>query len=113
MKPTQFLLLCFSAPFQAALNMLITCSALELQKDNILSVLLHPGWVRTKMGGDEVSYLESNSHLLIRWDVSSKGWLGFMHYPHVSSVIFNVGTRKDKDKYMGNPWENYWQFFFL
>ena len=113
MKPTQFLLLCFSAPFQAALNMLITCSALELQKDNILSVLLHPGWVRTKMGGDEVSYLESNSHLLIRWAVSSKGWLGFMHYPHVSSVIFNVGTRKDKDKYMGNPWENYWQFFFL
>ena len=43
--------------FQAALNMLTICSALEFQNDNILSVLLHPGWVRTDMGGKEVIVL--------------------------------------------------------
>ena len=37
--------------------MLTICSALEFQKDNILSVLLHPGWVRTDMGGKEVRVL--------------------------------------------------------
>jgi NAD(P)-dependent dehydrogenase (short-subunit alcohol dehydrogenase family) len=47
----------FPFPFKAALNMLTICSALEFQKDNILSVLLHPGWVRTDMGGKEVRVL--------------------------------------------------------
>ncbi|KAJ0065573.1 hypothetical protein NL108_013486 [Boleophthalmus pectinirostris] len=36
---------------KAALNMLNMCASLELQKDDVLCVLLHPGWVRTELGG--------------------------------------------------------------
>ncbi|KAJ0001303.1 hypothetical protein NQD34_006323 [Periophthalmus magnuspinnatus] len=40
---------------KAALNMLITCAAVELKKDEILCTLLHPGWVQTDMGGANAS----------------------------------------------------------
>jgi NAD(P)-dependent dehydrogenase (short-subunit alcohol dehydrogenase family) len=36
---------------KAALNMASVNLALELKKDRIISVVLHPGWVKTEMGG--------------------------------------------------------------
>ncbi|XP_074512559.1 C-signal-like [Sebastes fasciatus] len=38
---------------KAGLNMLTQCAAEELKKDEILFSLLHPGWVRTEMGGEK------------------------------------------------------------
>uniref|UniRef100_A0A3B3ZZP5 C-factor n=1 Tax=Periophthalmus magnuspinnatus TaxID=409849 RepID=A0A3B3ZZP5_9GOBI len=49
---------------KAALNMLITCAAVELKKDEILCTLLHPGWVQTDMGGANVNAQESVQGML-------------------------------------------------
>lgn len=38
---------------KAALNMYTVCFAAELAKSNIFVALLHPGWIKTDMGGKE------------------------------------------------------------
>ncbi|TRY87996.1 hypothetical protein DNTS_007023 [Danionella cerebrum] len=38
---------------KSALNMVTRCLAVDLEADGILCVALHPGWVRTDMGGPE------------------------------------------------------------
>ena len=42
---------------KAALNMLTTCMANELRPKGFTCVTMHPGWVRTRMGGDQAPLL--------------------------------------------------------
>ena len=38
---------------KAAVGMLTKCQACDLKERGIIAVVLHPGWVRTQMGGEE------------------------------------------------------------
>lgn len=39
---------------QSALNMVSRCMAVDMEADGILCMAVHPGWVRTDMGGSQV-----------------------------------------------------------
>lgn len=48
------MLSCVCLPSQSALNMVSRCMAVDLEPDGILCMAVHPGWVRTDMGGSQV-----------------------------------------------------------
>uniref|UniRef100_A0A8B9GTF1 Zgc:110339 n=1 Tax=Astyanax mexicanus TaxID=7994 RepID=A0A8B9GTF1_ASTMX len=57
---------CCIVPVKSGLNMVTRCLATDLESDGILCTVLHPGWVRTDMGGPDapLSAEESISSLL-------------------------------------------------
>ncbi|XP_077311859.1 C-signal-like [Lithobates pipiens] len=46
---------------KAALNMLSRCQSLGYKQDGILTIAIHPGWVKTDMGGDQAPLTKEDS----------------------------------------------------
>ncbi|KAF7699100.1 C-factor [Silurus meridionalis] len=68
---------------KSALNMITRCMAVDLEADGILCVAIHPGWVRTDMGGPEapLSIEESISSVLtVIKGLNEKDHGTFLHY---------------------------------
>ncbi|KAM4618501.1 C-signal [Polymixia lowei] len=68
---------------KSALNMVSRCMAVDLEPDGILCMALHPGWVRTDMGGPEapLSPEESISSMLsVIGGLTEKDHGTFLHY---------------------------------
>uniref|UniRef100_A0A8C2A779 Si:dkey-12e7.4 n=1 Tax=Cyprinus carpio TaxID=7962 RepID=A0A8C2A779_CYPCA len=68
---------------KSALNMVTRCLAVDLEADGILCMAMHPGWVRTDMGGPEapLSPEESISCVLsVIGGLTEKDHGSFLHY---------------------------------
>ncbi|XP_052437713.1 C-factor [Carassius gibelio] len=68
---------------KSALNMVTRCLAVDLEADGILCMALHPGWIRTDMGGPEapLSPEESISCVLsVIGGLTEKDHGSFLHY---------------------------------
>lgn len=44
---------------QAAMNMLTKCEAMSYKDDGILCTAIHPGWVKTDLGSDQVGLVST------------------------------------------------------
>ncbi|XP_072551202.1 C-signal [Salminus brasiliensis] len=68
---------------KSALNMITRCTAVDLEADGILCMAIHPGWVRTDMGGQQapLSTEESITSVLnVIGGLSEKDHGSFLHY---------------------------------
>uniref|UniRef100_W5LN38 Si:dkey-12e7.4 n=1 Tax=Astyanax mexicanus TaxID=7994 RepID=W5LN38_ASTMX len=68
---------------KSALNMITRCMAVDLEADGILCMAIHPGWVRTDMGGQQapLSTEESISSVLdVIGGLTEKDHGSFLHY---------------------------------
>ncbi|XP_063053529.1 C-signal [Engraulis encrasicolus] len=68
---------------KSALNMVTRCMAVDLHHEGILVMALHPGWVRTDMGGQEapLSTEESISSVLsVIGELTEEHHGSFLHY---------------------------------
>ncbi|XP_076848278.1 C-signal isoform X2 [Brachyhypopomus gauderio] len=68
---------------KSALNMITRSMAVDLEADGILCMAIHPGWVRTSMGGQQapLSTNESiNSVLDVIGGLTEKDHSSFLHY---------------------------------
>ncbi|XP_041693348.1 C-factor isoform X2 [Coregonus clupeaformis] len=68
---------------KSALNMVTRCMAVDLEADGILCMGLHPGWVRTDMGGPEAPLSPEESILSVLsviGGLTEKDHGSFLHY---------------------------------
>ncbi|CAJ0948056.1 unnamed protein product [Ranitomeya imitator] len=52
---------CADNIFEAALNMLSRCHAVGYKHDGIIIIAIHPGWVKTDLGGDQAPLTKEGS----------------------------------------------------
>lgn len=69
---------------KAALNMIMRSAAHDLASINVDVLLLHPGWVKTRMGGDQAQLMANDSVKGMRTVIAnykpSKGEVQFIRY---------------------------------